>query len=814
VLLQAIRLAYDTPEAQARQVRGALNEVLVGTVEKTADVVPLPLGPAVWQAAILQVQTGTEGVVPAILRDRRAALLYVGLAAIDDETLAWLATDRDTLLHLRRHAATFAAFGRSVHIRSGRISVPGGREAEPLWTSLAGADPGKPAAFVQRVISGDGRLAFLYDTIAHLDAPRQRFALGLQARSSRDDRLRALLEAFTAAAPDWQVDEHPFSRPPIDGAMLFSTIRATSQGAGVAPMALRIWARVFRGDELSDVPFEKISETEIRSVSEYLSVDAAWLASRILRVPYAVGRRRLDVLLFAQRVFGNRPISEAAAVATALRGYLAFPALTIALERSGIRDPTTFAKAAEHAARLNAIESLPLRGTAIAEFQSAVALIERVRRNGVIDARHAEGLLVALSSLDVSSRTAYESHFARWLREQFVAGLASRSSAEETLLSAVAGPVQATAAVPTVEWEGQSYRVDPMVAELRRLRLVRQRQGGLALDDALSGATSRTERGRPDAGLEAERSLADTLMSIVYAVHLGDPEGAAVTSGNVAVRHDFGIAASSADNSAADPWRLPIEHFDGRAAWRIRGSILGLEAALGRLALRRVDPTAMPGEPKIGPQDRQTVMLTAALFSPFAMTDAGRDGIAAAIARGRARVAGLAAEPSKVDEVASAAGLSEWRRQAVKWSLARGLEVVSQFSLLELFWSGSPDPNASDVVDAWGAAALPLTGCLCLEMPTPGPWEDFGGRPSAGLGTRGADVGLQIAETLAALTRPAALAAALAGYVTQDVIEHAQLAYPDDWQEFGRAVRELPRERMFDYIAALTAGGPLVPVEK
>jgi hypothetical protein len=143
-----------------------------------------------------------------------------------------------------------------------------------------------------------------------------------------------------------------------------------------------------------------------------------------------------------------------------------------------------------------------------------------------------------------------------------------------------------------------------------------------------------------------------------------------------------------------------------------------------------------------------------------------------------------------------------------------GREAASQFSLLELFWIGSAGTDIARALDAWGAAVLPLTGCLCLEMPHPGAWEDFGGRASAVLGTRGADVALQIAETLAALKLPASLAPAIGGFAVQDVIEHAELGYTDDWEEFGRAARELPRDRMLDYIAALTAGGPLVPVEK
>jgi hypothetical protein len=247
----------------------------------------------------------------------------------------------------------------------------------------------------------------------------------------------------------------------------------------------------------------------------------------------------------------------------------------------------------------------------------------------------------------------------------------------------------------------------------------------------------------------------------------------------------------------------------------VRGSILGLETALGRLMLRRLDPTAMPGEPKLRSQDRQTVMLTAALLNPFALTDATRDAIAGAIARGRARATALSHDQSNLDDFSRAAGLSEWRRQALAWTIAQNpQDLVTQFSLLELFSIGSAGTDTSPALDAWGAAALPLTGCLCLEMPRPRAWEDFGGRGPAVLGTRGVDVALQIAETLAALKLPASLAAAIGSFATQDVIEQAQLAYLDDWEEFGRAARDLPRARMFDYIAALTAGGPLVPVGK
>ena len=137
----------------------------------------------------------------------------------------------------------------------------------------------------------------------------------------------------------------------------------------------------------------------------------------------------------------------------------------------------------------------------------------------------------------------------------------------------------------------------------------------------------------------------------------------------------------------------------------------------------------------------------------------------------------------------------------------------SAFSLVELFWLGASSGDAPGLGDAWGAAALRLTGCLCLQMPHPAPWEDVAGYATEVLATRGADVPLKIAEALAALKLPGALAPALAGFVTQDVIDHARLAYPDDWDAFSRAVIEVPNERIMDYVAALTVAGPLVEIK-
>jgi hypothetical protein len=819
LLLHAIRLAYgepDKPGSPGDRRRAKLQQVLWAPGDPTTDSVPLPLDPSIWRETLLQTKVADDRFVAAILADRRAALLYHGLFALDDDTLAWLGPDRDTLLHLREHAGLFAAFGRSIHVRAGRVVVPGGDEAEPLWESLIGVSPSKPAAFVQRMFDGDGWSAFLYDTVAHIGPAQQRFALGLQLQEPlRFDRLRKVLAAFVNEHHAWQPEHRPFSRPPFDAAVVLSTLAVTKDGEPAGPMSRWMWEQVFHADDRLEAPLTEVSSSDVPRDAGSVTVDAAWIASRTAGVPDTLGRRRLDAMLFAQRVFADEREADPAVMATALRGFASFPALMLTLERLGTTQPAAYVRAAEHARTLSTIESEPARRTAIAQFQGVLGIIERARRSGTLTDSAAHGLVSSLCALEVTGDNGYDGRLARWLRTRFarsLPGTDDQVSIEAAVLNAMAGPPTSGSA-GVIEWEGRRYRVDPADAELRRLRSIRLRLGGPGLDQALQAAGELDERsGRAARQAADEKRLADALASLVYAAHLGDANGQAVTTGNAALRHDFGIVNVKTEIRWADAWRLPAEDVSARGGWRVRGSLLGLEAALGRLALKRLDPSSMMSEPRLATADRQMVALTVALLNPFAMSDSARDEIAAALGRGRARAAALSGDPADLDAVAKTAGLSEWRRQALAWTFSRDrARAREQFSLVELFWLGSPRPSAIRSLDAWGAAVLPLTGCLCLRMPAARPWEEVSGRQATGLlGTRAADVALQVADTLAALQLPASLAPFVLGFAMQDVAEQARPAYPDDWDEFERAALDLTRDRLTGYVTALTAGGPLV----
>jgi hypothetical protein len=835
LLIDIVRLVFDSPDghdAADLKLRAELRNLLRAPRDTAQQqTVPLPLDSSIWRETILGRQVADDQLIAAIFSQRATALLYHGLAPLDDETLAALGPDRETLQHLLQHAGSFAVFGRSVRIHAGRIVVPGGADAEPLWQSLVGVEPTRPAAFVRRLFEdGAGRLAFLYDTIAHLDPPHQRFALGaFLPPASRPDRLRALFEVFQQISVDWRADDRPFMRPPMDPALTLSVVAVAGDGTPVGPARRRLWNRLFRTDETIDVTFAEQTSSEPPGETDATLVDAAWLAARVHRSPMAIGRRRLEAFLFAQRTLSG-PKEDDAAVATAVVGFIAFPALMLELERIGIASVETITSAALRAKSLGEIRDEAARQVATLQFQAALGIVGRAARRGGLSADAAAARVSSLIALDVSDR-GYEGRIASWIRHELVERPSSGSAPsdasaedapdplEDAVLIAMAGVRPDGPAAPIVEWEGRSYRVDPARGELMRLRRVRKEQSGLVLDAAIdavlkSSQLATVSKADREAFAHAERTLAQTLTSILYAAHLGDPEGATLEGGNVALRHNL-EASGGVQRRPSSAWRVAVEEFGGRQGWHLSGSLLGLEIPLVRLALRRLDPSAMPSEPRLSTNEQRTAMATVALLNPHLLTDAARDEIAAALARGRARLSSMTGDRNDLERVARDAGLSEWRREALAWTIAHDRDrLLSHLSFLELLWLGAPRPSTAAPLDPWGAAMGPLTGCPCLQMPRPRAWEELTGHPASGLlAMRSVEVTLLVADTLASRQLPAALAPSVASFAMQDAIDEARLAYFDNWPEFERAVRELPRDRLTDYIAALAANGPLLPVQ-
>jgi hypothetical protein len=880
------RVLYSVPD-----VRRAAPDALVHQVhaeQRTAsddgrtlrplpavDLVPVPLTAATWSDAVFHRRVAASELVSSILADRQAALLCHGLAALDDPTLAFFVEHPAVITRVYAHdAEAFGAFAGTLHIRDGRVLTPGGEAATPLWEAAAGENATRPDRFVRELFTrGDGRLAYLYDTIGQLDARHAAFALGLwiPAAPVRAERFRLLVAMNNAAYPEWHVKNVPFARPIHDIASLLMRVAVAADGSPAPPAAHALWSAAFAGAERSDAG----SRTPGRAADD--PIDAAWLAQAITAGTVQQRGDRLDQFSFGQRAFAAVKDDDRPAMLMALRGFDRYHMLMLTLDRIGVTAPSLYVDAARHASRLAALDGR--RGfVALAQFQGVVALVARMVRVRTLDAAAAQRLIGSLTAVPVTAG-GYNGGVLRWIDRELRPLLARADDVESGMIVQLAGVQGAPAAAIHVMWEGQSYHLDLAAAEARRLRLVRDRQHGpsldvalaieaqarklsiepLTADDVASGTAALTRiasvveaRSTGDAqaaprGVTVSRDphdvvaavvedlariqklapagrvahvvepltpaadaiAADALLSLAYAVDLGDPDGTALLAGNVARRHDFGFGLSDDEARARVAWDLPKQEVMPGSPWHVRGSALGLDVALASLTLRRVDTGRVTSAPTLTSNERQTFMVSVALMSPSNLTDADRDAIADAIDRGRTRVA--QATTVTFDALADEIALDGWRRRAAKWSLTHDAgRAGTMFSLTELLALGGG--RALATFDAWGMGALATTGCLCTRMSPPGRWRNLTGRPQLGLlATTIADVNLHVAVLLRDLGLPAAIARHVLTAAVQDYIDEVRPSDSDDWLALARGAQAISRDRVEDDIAAITAGGPLVP---
>ena len=96
----------------------------------------------------------------------------------------------------------------------------------PVWRRYVGAEPSRPSAFVQRLVRDrSGRLAWFYESVAHLDPARQRLALAAaEPAGARVERARDLLQIFETCSPEWQIADRPFTRPNVDPSLVLEIV--------------------------------------------------------------------------------------------------------------------------------------------------------------------------------------------------------------------------------------------------------------------------------------------------------------------------------------------------------------------------------------------------------------------------------------------------------------------------------------------------------------------------------------------------------------------------------------------------------------
>ena len=308
---------------------------------------------------------------------------------------------------------------------------------------------------------------------------------------------------------------------------------------------------------------------------------------------------------------------------------------------------------------------------------------------------------------------------------------------------------------------------------------------------------------------QADIALGHALLSFVYAVHLGDPDGPALLGTNVALRHDFGFSRRDGEGRSRGPWSMPRQDFQPGVPWHVYGSLVGMDVALAPLSLKRIRIDGLADPPRLQSIEREAFAVNAALLDARRLRDVDRDRIVAAIAAGRARVKALTPGSVDFEKLKQELALDGWRVRNIVWVLQNDPGSIDNlFSLAEFLALGS----TGTAFDAWGASALQTVGCICTRIPAPRVWRVVTGRTQvAMLAATTVEMNLEFAQRLAVLRLPAALLPSVLQTAMQDFVDKVATADPNDRMPVIRYPHELTRDLMSDYVASTaTLDGPLV----
>lgn len=755
--------------------------------------VPFPLPLEYWRR-LFDERAGPRSLLRGLLASTRLRQFHVGMSALDPETAMFVASRPRLAGKLASEdlAGPFAAFARALRVSSGGVSVPGGDRYAVIWARMIGEPPARAEAFIEELYRrDDGKVAYFYSAIDSLQEAQRAALFSDAAGRPSVDAAKDLLEAVKLSTADWFVRVRPFGRPGFDAGG--SLPRVEVEGGRVkGPLKRRFWERVF---ERSDMPAEPQLGTERRVLS------GAELVRRIFDDP-STSRDRFEAFRFTQRFLNARPdVDEETLLLVALSSRLA-PAIARSFERAGVTDPALYIGAARAAETLSksSEDSLP---NELRHWQGSLALVEALRRTGIVSPTAAEGLLAPL--VQAGGRqpgvTLVRDHLSRILAMlpdvPAPASLPSHFTTDWRLLHAISASRAHEGR--GVEWDGVAYRIAIAEAQTNRALVVATLQQRATLDDI-------------DLLVAASRAFANA-RTMAECVPYREPLAA------VARR----LAAVSLPTSdPARPWK-PSAVFS-----KVMGDISQIrrDRDAGR-ARRSAEPLARMADQLLAdtlPALLYAARLGASVSPPEQFADLWRRhdfGLSSADADERRR------RPWATPQQA----VSESQRAHVRGALL-GLDIALGGSFLRgtgTLASSSPDalfdtdlrliqeslglwhsePPTGDIRTPMPfLSASSSEACWCLESPP----ADVRARslPPLSLVERDATLASRIAGFLDRLTLPRDLAPLIAAAPWQELLATARPMHTDDVAAVDAVVRGLTDERLEEILFSLIASGELV----
>ncbi len=408
----------------------------------TASHVPVLLQDRDWLTK--DSDNNRKDLVDRILRDRNLARLYWAFNHIDLETQSAL-RESPGIKQLTPLAAVLDFYGSHLRIRSGRIMVPGGMNAEPAWKDLVGASPEAHGDFVLHLLAKDkGWLAAYYDVLSRVNRAQQ-------GRLTQTPRLKRYYEALRAHGANSDA-AGPVFRPNPGMLLLATRLQWDENGEPHVPGNLEVWKKIFRQKSESKVVSDWGKNAQHFATPENL-VEAMFGISSV-----ETGNRPLQIYLLFSQMDTSRPIDhrlkpetiDAMAAKFGKYGhqYLIFNEFPELNDAS----VTQFLEAAES---LDGISNHPLRGNALGTFEANVGIWQILARQGEIptDKMNDSWQQTVKPFVKVGSLSQLFDAGSASLRTVLLAATGKAERTQDEIIDLLAGPHQNTPDERTIHQE-------------------------------------------------------------------------------------------------------------------------------------------------------------------------------------------------------------------------------------------------------------------------------------------------------------------------------------------------------------------------
>lgn len=420
-------------------------------------------------------------LVGAILDDISVARLYWALSKIDPDTAVAL-RGSPSLKKLLPLAGVLDFYGDQICIRSGKVLVPGGIDAEGAWKTIAGASPNSAGEFVTNLLSKDnGWLAVYFDVLS-------RVSQGEQQHLTEPARLTRLYSFFRGGAIGTNAFQGVFPRG-ANLMVLDTRIQWQPDGEPLVPGDLAVW---------KDIIAEK---SESKSVRGFAKRAHSWdHTEQVLEPLTALASKDsadgpLQIYMALSEIDRRRPATDQLSAET-----VRLLADKFAMFRSWYPIFTEFPKLnadciaqfLNTAIRIDDISNQNLRGNALGAFQATVGLWEILARQGQIpqDNQAASWRNILEPYTTISTSTQLFDASRNSLGQLLLAAGMNQNSTQEEIVSLLAGPRQQTQG-------GQ--RIHAAISERISVILGDQRLASLDTLFALSDGLSDLEHGKSNA---------------------------------------------------------------------------------------------------------------------------------------------------------------------------------------------------------------------------------------------------------------------------------------------------------------------------